>query len=165
ARRKRRSMHDEVETAEGLVAAPGDIGNLLVAGDIQRQDQRIGQLLGQFAYVFAKTIALVGHREPCALGSHGLGDGPRDGALVGDTNDQSGSAGELAHVCCVSESSAWGLLAAAAVTSRSWTAIAVRPWTRPLASTPWAPAALSVAMSLRARRHPVPVGARSGRAG
>ena len=92
-------MHHEVEPAEARLTPGGNLRNLLVARHVERQDQGVGQLLGQLLHVLAEPIALVGHRQASALRGDGFRDRPRDRTLVGDTDDQSGGAGELTHDC------------------------------------------------------------------
>src|SRR4029079_2033651 len=56
ARRVGGAVHDEVEAAVRLVDRLEDGGNLRVVGDVERQQQRIGQGLGELADVFSKTL-------------------------------------------------------------------------------------------------------------
>ena len=67
-----------------------DAGDLLVLGDVARQDQGVGaKRAGQFLDVFLEPLALVGEGELRARAVPGLRDGPRDGAFVGDAEDDS----------------------------------------------------------------------------
>ena len=90
-------MDHEVDAAERLATAGRDGGQLLVAGDIEREDQRVVQLAGQLAHVFLEPLALKCEREACASFGDSFGNGPGDRALVGDADDEPVKSGEVVH--------------------------------------------------------------------
>ena len=95
ARGERHAVKDEVQAAEYLLATARDILNLIVAADVEREDQRIGEVRRQIADVFFQSLPLIRHGEPCAGVRNRLRDGPRDRPLVGDADDESVFAGKF----------------------------------------------------------------------
>ena len=92
ARRVRGAVDDEVEAAERRVDLLEHPRDLRVVGDVERQDQRIGQAFGQLADVFFEPLALVGQRDARAGRRGRLRDGPGDRSFVGDADDEAGFA-------------------------------------------------------------------------
>jgi hypothetical protein len=66
-------------------------GDVFVLGHVAGHEQRIAaERAGEFLDVFLEAFTLIGEGEFCAGFVPGLGDGPRDGAFVGDAEDDSG---------------------------------------------------------------------------
>ena len=89
-RRKRDGVQQQMQLAEFLADVLENTGDVLVLGDVARQDQRVGaERAGEFLDVFLQAFALVSEGELRAGLMPRLGDGPRDGAFVGDAEDDS----------------------------------------------------------------------------
>ena len=60
----------------------------IVARHIARKDERVVECRGELADIFLETLARIGEREARARSGSRLRNRPRDGALVGDANNQ-----------------------------------------------------------------------------
>ena len=90
-------MHEEIEAAELAIERRAQRREVLVVGDVARQDERILELRRQLADVLLEPFARIRQRDPRALGRRRLRDRPRDGPLVGHTNDQSELSSQIRH--------------------------------------------------------------------
>ena len=80
-----------MEFAEFLADFGEDAGDVFVFGDVAGHEEGIGaEGGGEFLDVFLEAFALVGEGKARAGLVPGLGDGPRDGAFVGDAEDDPG---------------------------------------------------------------------------
>ena len=60
---ERRAVHEEIEPAELAIERRGELLDLLIAGDVARGDDWIGQLGRQLADVFFEPLAGIGKGE------------------------------------------------------------------------------------------------------
>ena len=84
-------VDERVEASEFLADLGEDRVDLAVDGDVARQQQRVGHRRGQRLDTLLQPLALVGEGEAHPLARERLRDGPGDGALVGDTEDDAGT--------------------------------------------------------------------------
>src|SRR5207344_934824 len=68
--------------------------HLVVARDIARQHEGIGQRCRELSHVLFETLALEGDGQRCARVSGRLRNCPRERSLVGDTNNEPDFAGQ-----------------------------------------------------------------------
>ena len=88
--RERHRMQEQMQLAEFFADGFEDTGDFLVLGHVARQDERVrAKRAGEFLDVFLDAIALVREREFRALARPRLRDGPGNGALVGNTENNS----------------------------------------------------------------------------
>ena len=88
--RERHRVQEQMQLAEFFADGFEDAGDFLVLRHIARQDERVrAELAGEFRDVFLDAVALIREREFRAFARPRLRDGPGDGALVGDTEDNS----------------------------------------------------------------------------
>ena len=86
--RERRAVDEEIEPAELLVERSAELGDLLVARHIARQDDGIVERRRQLAHVFFEARARIRQREAGARCAERLRDRPGDRSLVGDAHDK-----------------------------------------------------------------------------
>ncbi len=88
--RERNGVQEQIQPAEFRADFAEHMGDVFILCHIARHNQRVrAERAGEFLDVFLHAVALVGEREPGAFPGPRLGDGPRDGALVGDAEDNS----------------------------------------------------------------------------
>jgi hypothetical protein len=73
---ERHAVHQEIQAAVLRVDRREDRIHLFVAGDVARQEQRIGERRRQLAHVFFEAFALIRQRERCALLGAPVRDAP-----------------------------------------------------------------------------------------
>ena len=82
-------VDEDVEPpAEGVGYLGEDAGDVLVRADVALRDQRARDSLGQVADALLDALSLVRERNLGSLVGEAVSDGPRDGALVGDPQDE-----------------------------------------------------------------------------
>src|SRR2546429_9319051 len=86
-----------VEATEVTREAGEDNTKYAVRRDVKGVDPRARQRPGQRLDVLPEAVTLVGERQTHPGARERLGDRPGDGALVGDTEDDPGSAVEQTH--------------------------------------------------------------------
>jgi hypothetical protein len=88
--RERHRVQEQIQPAEFFADGFEDAGDFLVLRHVARQDERVrAKRAGEFLDVFLHAVALVREREFRALARPRLRDGPGNGALVGDTENNS----------------------------------------------------------------------------
>ena len=87
-------MNDEVEAAVLPIDGTEDAVDLLVAGDVARNHEGIGERARQLADVLLEPFALIRQGERRAFTRRRLRDRPRERSLVGDTHDQADLSGK-----------------------------------------------------------------------
>ena len=87
-RRERGAVYEEVEPAELPIDRRSQLGDLLVARDVTRQEERLLERGGEIADVLFEPLARIGQRETRAGGSRCLGNRPGNRPLVGDADDE-----------------------------------------------------------------------------
>src|SRR5437879_10135732 len=97
ALRERHGVDERVEAPEVARHAGEDGGDLAVRPDVTGVAHRAGQRPGQLLDVLLETVTLVGERKTHPGARERPGDGPGDGALVGDPEDDAGRAVEQTH--------------------------------------------------------------------
>jgi hypothetical protein len=86
--RERHGMEHEMQFAKFFAHLVEDACDVVVLGHVAFQDEGVrAEGTGEFLDVFLQAFALIGEGEFGALAGPGLGDGPGDGALVGDAKD------------------------------------------------------------------------------
>ena len=83
-------MDQKIEATVALADPGKQRRHLLVVRDVTRQDQRVDQRRAKLADVLFEALALIRQHERRPLRGRRLRDGPREGPLVGDTNDEAG---------------------------------------------------------------------------
>ena len=88
--RERHRVQEQIQPAKFFADGFEDAGDFLVLRHIARQDERVrAERAGKFLDVFLDAIALIREREFRALARPRLRDGPGNGALVGNTENNS----------------------------------------------------------------------------
>ena len=88
--RERHRVQEQMQPAEFFADGFEDTGDFLVLRHVARQDERVrAERAGEFRDVFLDAIALIRERELRAFARPRLRDGPGNGALVGDAEDDS----------------------------------------------------------------------------
>ena len=90
ARREGDGVDERVEPAELLADFAEHAVDLGVVGDVARQDERVRHGRAELFDVLLQPLALIGEGQPHPLARQRLRDGPGDGALVGDAENDSG---------------------------------------------------------------------------
>ncbi len=94
-------MKQKMQFAELFCNRLENGGDIIVLRYITRQDQGLGsEGAGQFLDIFLEALALISECEFGAGFMPGLGNGPRNGAFVSHTEDDSCFASELRHEFC-----------------------------------------------------------------
>src|SRR5205085_11289823 len=89
------AVDDEVETAHRLANLREQRVELIVRGDVARQDQRFAaERAGELADVFFEALTLEGEREIGTGFGRPLRDRPGERSLVGHTEDEALLAGK-----------------------------------------------------------------------
>ena len=77
-------MQDQIEPAETFFHRCENTPDLVVAGDVAREDQGVrAKGAGEFLNVFLQSIALIREREFGPFAMPRLRDRPRDGTFIG----------------------------------------------------------------------------------
>ena len=87
----------EIEAAEFAIERGAEVRDLLIVGDVARQDQRVVERRRELADVLLEPLARIGQRQARAGGRRRLRNRPRDRPLVGDADDEAVLAGEIGH--------------------------------------------------------------------
>jgi hypothetical protein len=96
-------MHEDVEAVGPVLAQFAEaVRNLLVAGDIQRDDDVAAVLFSGLFDARLEFVGLVGESQLRTFAVHGFGDAACDRTLAGDAGDQCALALQETH-----DSSSW----------------------------------------------------------